>query len=292
MNEIAIKQNLPKQIDKLSAQRFLYSKAKKIFYVRVTLSFILAIIATFFISTFNGSQYYIALIITFYLLIDIIFLERAESSSKKDAARIQESFDLEVFGLPWNNIVANNRIEEEKIAEYAELYRRKNGGEVDKLLNWYSPEVSKLDLTPAIAVCQRSNIYWDVSLRKQIFGALTIILIISVLAIFMFSQTPILLIYSAIPFYRVIADYAKSQKSTINNIENLKDKIENFLDNPNNFTVNQSNTLRTIQDQIFIHRETSAFVPDWFYEMNRDSQEKQMNYSADHYVDKLLNNHQ
>lgn len=288
MNEITIKQNLPKQIDKLAAQRYLYSKAKIIFYIRITFSLALAVLAPILISQFSSTQYYVSVVIIFYLLIDIIFLQRAENNHKKDAAKIQENFDLEVFGLDWNSIVVDNKIDEEKIIKYADLYRAKNKEKIDKLQNWYSTEIANLGLVPAIAVCQRTNIYWDVSLRKNIFWAMIGVLIVSFIAIFFINSEPILLICSAIPFYKVVTEYAISQHSTINRIENLKNKIESFLDDRSNFTYEQINKLRSIQDQIFTHRTTSAFVPDWLYWLNRNNQEKEMNYGASYYVDQIL----
>ncbi len=284
MNEITIKQNLPEQIDKLSAQRYLYSRSKKFFYVRIFLSLIFAIIIPLLANRLQSQWYYVALVATLYLVIDIFILERCEELFKKNAAKIQESFDVEVFSLPWNDIVVGNKVDEEEVLKYSELYKKRNS--VDDLMNWYSQDISKLDILPAVAVCQRTNIYWDISLRKKIFWALIIILIISVFVIFALSKNPILVIFSVIPFCRVVAEYCISNHKTIKKIENLKSKIENGFNNL--IQLNKINYLRTVQDEIFRHRESSAFVPDCFYKLNRDKQEKEMNYSAKHYVDQIL----
>lgn len=286
MNEITVKQNLPRQIDKLAAQRYLYSKAKNIFYSRVGFSLIFAIAIPLLASLLGNYWYYVALVMVFYLVIDVFLLERNENSYKQDAAKIQESFDVDVFGLDWNDIVAGNKIDEEYILKYSDLYKKEN--KVDSLLNWYSEEVSKIDLIPAIAVCQRTNIFWDISLRITVFWSIITFLIILAFGAFVCSKNPIIIICSLLPFYRVMADYCKSQRLTIKSVEGLKNKIEIFLNDQSNFKIEKINYLRTVQDEIFRHRKTSTFIPDKLYWLNRNNQEKEMNYGAKYYVDRIL----
>lgn len=288
MNEITIKQNLQEQIDKLAAQRCLYSKAKNIFYCRILFSLIFAIVMPLLARFLGNYWYHVALVVVFYFIIDIFILERIEDSYKKDAAKIQESFDVEVFNLKWNDVVVGNKIDEEYILKYSDLYKKNN--KVDDLLNWYSEEVSKIDLIPAIAVCQRTNIFWDISLRITVFWTIIITLIAAIFVVFVCSKNPVLILLSLLPFYRVMADYCKSQKSTIESIKSLKNKIEGFLNESSNFTIEKISYLRSVQDEIFRHRKNSAFVPDKLYWLNRSKQEKEMNYSAKNYVDRILKN--
>ncbi|MDD4901740.1 MAG: S-4TM family putative pore-forming effector [Patescibacteria group bacterium] len=291
MNNIIARQNQPDQINRLAAQRYLYSKAKNFFLARLFLSLVFAIIAPILMLEFKNTQYYIAISAVFYLFVDFFFLRRVENSDRKNAAKIQESFDLELFELPWNDIVAGNKIEEEKVLSSSKKYKKKVKNNLANLYDWYSKEIGDIDLLPAVAICQRTNVYWDVSLREKLFWSIMAIILLLSFVLFFWGKNSIVFLFSVLPFYEVIIDYAASQYSSVGRIKELKNKIEELLEKLPEFkNINSGikGSLRAIQDQLFRHRESCSFVPDWFYKIFRDRQEEEMNYCAKHYVDKFL----
>lgn len=85
------------------------------------------------------------------------------------AAKAQERFDAELFGLP---ITAEFKPlpAHEEVARLARKYRG-----VSNKRDWYV-DVTELPLPYAILLCQRENLQWDWSLRRTWAGALSIAL--------------------------------------------------------------------------------------------------------------------
>ncbi len=293
MNDINLKQNQDNQIDKLAAQRFLYSRAKLIFITRLIISIAFAVLGPIVIFQFNDIKIYVAVVATFYTIFNFLLLRMIENRHRMDGAKIQELFDTELFNLPWNKIVAGEKPEKEKIFLYSKKYKFKN--DIDTLKNWYPKNINELDLLPAVAVCQRTNIWWDVTLREKLFWSLVLFMFVLTFVIFLTlsknSENLFLFIVFLLPFYETLIDYTKSQFSAVNRIKKLKVQLDDIIENISDNSISDDtlvNNLRIAQDEIFRHRESCLFVPDWFYKIFRDSQEGQMNYNAKHYVDIIL----
>ncbi len=291
MNKIILNQNKKSQIDKLAAQRFLYSAAKKFLLARLGISVIFAIIGPLLMFAIEEAKPYVAISAIFYIFIDCFFLKRIEKKHRRDAAKIQELFDVSLFDLKWNSLVVGGKPNHEKIFLYKKNYKKHN--KLSVLENWYPLEIEKLCLLPAVAVCQRTNVWWDVGLRKKFFWSLILFIILLTSVIFTILKDDqgnlLLLIFSLLPFYQVLTDFIVSQFSSINRIEKLEGILKDLLGKTvNENTSKLENDLRIIQDEIFRHRETCLSVPDWFYKIFRDNQEAQMNYGAEKYVEDIL----
>lgn len=292
MNDIIKKQNTDKFIDFLCAQRFSYSRAKTIFIVRVVLSGLFAVLGPVLILKFKDINSYIAILAILYATVDFFLLRSIENKYRQDGAKIQELFDVNLFNLEWNEIVAGERPDSEKIYSYAKKYRNEN--DVKDLINWYSNDIAELELSYAIVICQRINVWWDVSLRRRLFFSIVITMIfIVVLSIFFFHKDIInllLIIATLIPLFEILTDYVKSQWFAIIRIKKLKNKLDSMIEGIIDGKNISSQDIRIIQDEIYRHRASCVFVPDWFYRLFRDVQEEQMNYSTKYYVDRISKN--
>ena len=289
MNKMIEQQNTDEYIDLLCAQRHSYTKAKTMFQTRIVLAILFSIFGPIIILNFEGVKSYVAIFAIFYTLLDFLFLRRIENSHREDGARIQELFDIGLFNLDWNNIVAGNRPDTEKICSYSKKYKEKSN--LDNLNNWYSPEVATLEINNAVVVCQRTNVWWDVSLREKLFWFLgACLVVLAFIVILIFSQDSVTLfsiLASLLPLYETLGDYIKSQRASIIKIKDLKSRLEELLENIIHGQTVTTTDLRTVQDEIFRHRSTCLFVPDWFYFFFRDGQERDMNYAAQHYVNRI-----
>ena len=221
-----------------------------------------------------------------------MFLRKIENTYRKNGARIQELFDLRLFNLPWNNIVAGEKPDNEEVFLYSKKYKLKNS--LEDLKDWYPKDVGRLNLLPAVAVCQRVNVWWDISLRKNLFWSIIFVIFVLTFIIFIVlskdSENLFLFIFSLLPLYETLISYAKSQFLSIKKNKELKKSLNSLLCDMTNEIDNDSlkNDLRIIQDEIFRHRESCFFVPNWFYKIFRKNQEAQTSYSTRDYVNKIL----
>jgi len=289
MNNIAELQNTENHIDLLCAQRFVYTKAKIAFQTRILLSVLFAILGPILILNFEAIKVYVAVVAVSYAFLDLLFLRRLENNYREDGAKIQELFDTGLFKLDWNNIVVGDRPDTEKIFSYSRKYKEKN--DLTNLYNWYSPEIGGLDLNEAVVVCQRTNIWWDVSLRDKLFWFLSMGLLALTLLIFLFfskdSTVLFSILASLLPLYESLGEYIKSQREAIIKTKALKSRLEDFIERLIEGQKINSSDLRITQDEIYRHRSASLFVPDWFYFIFRSKQEDEMNYSAKYYVGRI-----
>jgi len=192
--------------------------------------------------------------------------------------------------MQWNQVIAGRMPSPENILVYAKKYLLKNDEKL--LLNWYSSEIEELDMAHATLVCQRTNLWWDTQLRRQVaWCVLAFISAITFFVLFLLNDRPVSLpyiLFSLLPFYEVTIDYIRSQFSSVNKMLAIKEVTENILDKIVNNRIKSKDLqskLRVIQDEIFRHREACLFVPDFFYMIFRANQETLMNQGAKHYVD-------
>jgi hypothetical protein len=290
MNDIVQKQNKADFIDMLCAQRFAYSKAKNFFMLRLIISLIILVISTILIINFSTISIYIVLVLFFYTFFDFIILRNIENGYRINGSKIQELFDTELFKIPWNSLISQEKPEKETIFLYSNKFKEKNSTE--SLNNWYPVDIQRLNLNQAIVVCQRTNIWWDITLRKYFLTTLIVfILLITFIIIFLFttsSQIVWEMLFSFIPLYEILIDYSRSQYDSINKKTHLKKFAEKNIESVISGNEVAVSEIRNLQDEIYRHREITPFVPDWFYFIFKDEHENQMNYSAKHYVEKIL----
>lgn len=165
MNSIAQTQLEPKQLDRLAAQRELYSKAKRVQAWQIALSVPCVIAWSFAVIVYPTLRPYAALWAIVITLLDTIALDRWQKNLKERAASIQERFDCDVLELPWPELKVRCP-NAELIAEQSSRYRRIEP-DYKTLRNWYAPVVERLPIHLARIVCQRSSCWWDARLRRR-----------------------------------------------------------------------------------------------------------------------------
>lgn len=183
-NIISQDQNTPKQLERLAAQRYLYSTAKHLLTGQLFLDAVSPIVLAVIIALFPNFGIYGALIALLILVSDF-YLESLQSSKREQAAGVQELFDCELLGLQFHDLIARNIPDTVEIMEAAEKYKRSDPT-YKALEDWYSPEVDRLPLYLARLVCQRINCLWDVQLRRkylQRVGAIFFILCVIVITV-------------------------------------------------------------------------------------------------------------
>lgn len=266
-NGINERQNEEKSIRYLAAQRQLYSEAKWLNNILIIISvffpFVLSIVETFFKqSSIND---FVSFIIVIIFCISIC-LTSYISSKKDEAAEIQQYFDIYVFQMSWNNKLFGKRHDLNLlITKKAGLLFSKKG-EREKLLEWYPAKLSNRSLFEGIYSCQKTNIYWDVSLKDRFKSFSIIVIVILIILIFIIDiiHNALIIDYMAkvvflLPilkwlFFDVIKPIRKD-------IKTLKEIVEIFDSNE----LNKIEDLQIIQSKIYNHRKSGFIIPDIFY---------------------------
>ncbi|MCK5677031.1 MAG: hypothetical protein KAH72_00955 [Flavobacteriaceae bacterium] len=287
-------QNKSYQIDQLLAQKNIYSNAKILqgflIFITVPLPIILALIVKYYPNVIDEKNS----IFILYLIIAALsekVLESYITRFKKLAASIQEIFDTKVLNLQENRTLNTVAVDRETIRLYSKKPRTKIK-KIKKVTNWYSLYINTINTNIASILCQRTNIYYDFSVRKRYNWLVRLFVIITFFTLMVISLNSdislksflIEVILPTIPIFMFSYKEISSNTESIDNLEHLKNLIE---ENVENITINDSiefSLLRKIQDRIYANRILSPLIPDFIYNIIRPKLEDEMNYSVEQKV--------
>jgi hypothetical protein len=298
MNDIPKIQNLERQLERLSAQRELYSDAKKMYILQIVGSVLIPTMLVLFSFFFSNISLIAAIFGIGFFIVDIIFIVPTISRLKLKASKIQELFDCEVLQIPSSPLKSASDIAVEEVLTYYEAHIKIKTN-VEKVRDWYPPIIGNIDIEFARLICQRTNCWWDAKLRKRYINfirAFAIIIPLLLLVISALLKTPIdkvvLLLSALMPFFRFANKEYSDHKSSNDRLERTMNYIcklwENILSNrfdKNKLTIES----RIIQDEIYEHRSKSPFIPDLIYKTFRDKNESLMNKTASILIEEIKN---
>jgi hypothetical protein len=298
-NIISQDQNTPKQLERLAAQRYLYSTAKHLLTGQLFLDILSPIVLAVIIALFLDFGIYAALIALLILVSDF-YLESLKSSKQEQAAGVQELFDCELLDLQFHDLIARNIPDTVEIMEAAEKYKRSDPT-YQALKDWYSPEVDALPLYLARLVCQRINCLWDVQLRRkylQRVGAIFFFLCVIVITVALMKGLTVgnfLLVVVAplLPAIGWMIRELRGQNEAIRRKDALKQYAEELWTDALKKCVSEEEIerkSRALQDQIYNNRCSNPLILDTLYSRLRPKDEAKMNRSAKDLVDEALQN--
>jgi hypothetical protein len=271
------RQNESKSIAKLAAQRLLYWRAKAARDVGICMVGILGLLAlTATVIDSAEFSYAVTLAALFFWFIDQFVIKELENKFKTEAAIVQEAFDCYVLDLAWPE---HKRIKEPTPDRIKELAAE--AGKYPKLTNkledWYPPSSLPGDALLAKAHCQRTNSWWDASLRRRWLSKLKILFWIfiaaAVLLAIITGITVAKLVVLVSVSLRILAwgiSELRIQHSAIERVDGIHRILSGFSD----AKPPEEHQIRNLQDEIFEHRRSNSPVPDWFYWLNRNAQEE------------------
>jgi len=298
MNQIAIEQNNQKQLERLAAQRELYSSAKKWHGSQIILTVIIPITLATISFFINNLAVITAIFGVASFLIDVSVIEPVIRKRKTKAAKIQELFDCDVLKLPKSPLKTVDDITVEEVLIYYNAHI-KIATNVEKIKDWYSSNVSKLPIKIARILCQRTNCWWDSKLREKYsqflkFSGITVFSIMMIIGyISDLSLIEITLITSGlVPFFQFCIKQYNENLDAANRLNELvlysKQIWEDAIENRYSEDILKANS-RRLQDEIFEHRSISPLILDLYYNVFRDADEALMNRSSEILVDEALN---
>jgi hypothetical protein len=226
-----------------------------------------------------------------WTLLSQLVLAGIESQKKKQAATVQEQFDLSLFGIPWNNTLVGNRLSPELI----HAADRKFKGNREDLRDWYA-DTENVPSLMDVLLCQRSNLVWDWRLRRG-YGW-----IVTVLTAAVFGVGVLL----ALSTNKTVADYilglfipslsaylqgievAKRHFRTVIEQEQLERQVSCLWDSGlQNTTIVTLNQVRCIQDCIFNFRSKGPLLPDFWYKLLRGKYQLDMGAAVREFRDRV-----
>jgi hypothetical protein len=281
MNQIPTVQNSQIQLERLAAQRELYSSAKKLHLAQIIVTVIIPVgLATiaFFFPVFAVIA---AIFGVFSFLVDIAVIEPIIKKRKTKAAKIQELFDCDVLLLPKSPLKTVDDIAVEEVLLYYNAHM-KISTNVEKIKDWYSPRVGELSIKIARILCQRTNCWWDSKLRQRYSSFLKY----SSIAVF-----AIILVAGLIPFFQFCIKQCNDNLDAAKRLDELvlfstqlwKEALANIYTDENLLT-----NSRRLQDEIYEHRSKSPLILDLYYNLFRSKDEALMNRSSEILVNEAL----
>lgn len=306
-HDIIDRENLPKNIEKLAAQKELYFRAKRLFALQLFLTIVVTVLLTAlsFALSYYGYDFpdwvrgFYGVIVT---ILDLFLINRFINKLRQKAASIQESFDCNVLDLECNKILVGEEPLSEDIKKYSDKHLRRVKN-FDKLKTWYAETIKDVDGIAAKVICQRSNfaydyairnnfLYWVVGISIGIFALLVIGSVAKNITLQSFFLTVLL------PFMPVLTLSVKlynDHNASIKNLESLKSHLKTLWSNILHGTeTNPENAIRQIQDKIYLNRKSNPLIPERIYDYLRPKLEEQMYYGVEELVEeynanKLIN---
>lgn len=296
-NQILTAQNLDINIDKLLAQRRLYSNAKILQYIllitTIVIPIMISIFANFTIYCVDDKSW-IFVSYSIIILISEKLIEAIIDRIKKTAASIQEKFDIDVLGISENETL-NTVFVDFSIIRANSKKDKQNQEKVSKVTNWYSTKIGTLNTNIAVLFCQRMNICYDFSIkRKYNFYLITIsvltflcLLIFALFKNFTLQKFIIEVILPSLPIFTFTYKEVSTNVESIDNLEKLQEIIEKELDETSIGDSVDEEKIRKIQDRIYNNRILSSLIPNFIYNILWTKLEDEMNYSVENRINEL-----
>ncbi|WP_414517629.1 S-4TM family putative pore-forming effector [Nostoc sp. PCC 9305] len=297
MNKIPQEQNIQLQLERLAAQRQLYSDAKSIQNASMILSIPLVVVWSIFIALLPRFQVYAALWGIAVTFLDILILSRWQKYLQEKAAKIQQLFDCDILQLDWSKLNSGSRPEPETIIDSSAKYRHKYIN-YSKLENWYPINVSQLPIYQARIICQRCNIWWDANLKRRYSNLVIVVLIAITIIVFLvgliggltLEKFVLATLTPLVPtFVFGLRQYIDNNEAATRldrlreNSESIWQQVVNGRIAPQELETESYN----LQNQIYDNRRLSPLIFDWIYYRLQRKNEEEMNRGAEALIQEL-----
>lgn len=297
MNKITQIQNAQCQLERLAAQRQLYSDAKKIHSISVILSVVLVIVWSILVAVFPGLKVYAVLWVIVISFLEVLLLTRWQVSLREKAAKIQQLFDCDVLQLSWSNPDFGSPPALETIIDASTKFKCKDPS-YSSLKDWYPVIVRQLPIYQARVICQRSNIRWDAQLRRRysnwlIIGLITLTIIVFLIGLInglTLEKFFLVIVFPLIPAFLFGVRQYSEHKDAATRLDRLNENFELLWQQviSDKLTIQEmERESYSLQTQIYDNRRRNPLIFDWIYSHLRRKNEEQMNRGAEALIHEL-----
>lgn len=288
-NDIPTRQASDESRDLLRARHRNYHAAKVTQGLLVLVSILMPVIGVWIGPQVPEVRPYLALASLLLLVMETALIDRIQKDRLKRGAKLQEQFDTEVFGLPWNRFVTGTPVDHEDVRRLsAKPLSKKREAHFQA---WYEVCIGRLPLYLARLIGQRTNISYDTRLRRRYGGwLLTLTLLFGVVLFYvgLYKGLPFpdLIMTLMVPFLPVLTWALRERMQQANaaisltNLNGEWDKIWTKALGGADATALTAES-RSLQDAIYQHRERSPLVFDWVYSIFRSANEDEAHHAAE-----------
>ncbi len=280
-HQINVEQNKPDRLELLRAQRLFYARAKLYQNMFALLALLLPAIGIVFGASFPEIRPFLGLGSILLLLLEVGVISRKQKEDCKRGAKIQEQFDTEVLKLGWNQLVAGRRVDAEEVR--AITATPVADAEYNRLMDWYEPVVSLIPLGLGRLICQRTNLAYDMRVRKEYAGILLwaaglLFVALALTGLYQGLKLNDLILTMCLPVLPLAAYVLREhrkQNDTIETLTTLKSEVEKMWEKALAGASSDELTTssRALQDAIYRHRASNPLVFDWLYNKLRAREE-------------------
>jgi hypothetical protein len=285
MNNIPSKQNEQKQLERLAAQRELYSLAKRLLTIQIILTVIVPILLFIVSSIWDNILPYSALFGIIVFILDGAILQSTIKEKKISASKIQELFDCEVLELNTSPLKIVNDIAVEEILQNYDAHNKIKSN-IEKIRDWYPTNVKSLPISLARIICQRANCWWDSKLRIRYSNFLKYFAYIVFISLFVYSfaikvnlAAFTLYLSCLVPFFQFCNKECNGHREAAERLNELvrysQDIWDYALNNVEDYHKIKQDS-RRLQDEIYEHRCKSPLILNCIYKLFRKKNEELM----------------
>jgi hypothetical protein len=293
-NQITIRQDEPHFLKLLRARSETYREASQWQIAQFVLTVIAPLVGAVVAILTPDARPYVAAAALVIAMLDSSLIDRIQKQKLKTAARIAEQFDCELLGMAWNPYAAGKKLEPETIEGATQ--RWPNGDE--KLRGWYPAAVAQVPMHLARIICQRTNLWYDGTLREKyssilLWSAIAIAILllsggfvaqlglVDFVAVVMAPATPVVN-WALREFFR--------QRDAVDALKLARAEAEALWAAALNGGCEPAECARRsreFQNTIFARRANNPLIFPKIYDWLRPSLEVQMNRGAEAYVKEL-----
>lgn len=281
MKSIKDEQNTDGSLRLLAAQRQLYSKAKIFQLIHLAGALVLQAAAPVVLVLAPQLTIVMAFVGGGWFLISWFVLDRAQDEKVRQAATIQEQFDVAVFGLSWNKTLVGDQLLPELVNAAAAGFE----GKQQELTDWY-PDLDALRYPLNVVNAQRANLVWDSRLRRDYAGGMSIItaalfgagIVVSLITDQGFRAYVLAVLLPSLAALHEGWQLATSHRATAHEQERTEREIRQYAQEGGEFPTVED--CRRIQDTIFLNRRRGPLVPDRWYTWRKSRFEADMQAAA------------
>ncbi len=272
-------QNVERNLRRQLAARTTYRYGKVLHLIGTIVALVLALASPLVLSKKPDLGPSLGAFAGLWIFVSRLVFEPLRLHQQVKGARLQEMFDTDVLGLPWNDALVESVSEEEVRQASKSLPSAKGLGD------WY-PAGTNAPWPMSVLVCQRSNAVWA---RRQhlSYGVFLIVAAaawgvmgagFAVIEDASLAQYLTTMVLPSLPAMLDAVELARGHLGVARARRLLEVRTNSLTKTPSSVTLAD---LREIQDRLFNLRAEAPLLPEWFYKLLKRQFETDMVYAAE-----------